>query len=224
MKIYWLGQAGLMIEAAGKTVIVDPYLSDSVEGIEPWNKRRVKADEGFLKIKPDVVVLTHNHLDHTDPQTLKHYLTDGGVTVLASGNAWRNIRSRFDARGNNFVMFNRGTQWTEEDITFKAVYAEHSDDTAIGAIIKAEGKTLYITGDTLYNDKVFADLPSEIDAVFLPINGVGNNMNMTDAALFCQRLQTKAVPLHFGLFDELDGNDLDYENKVVPEFYAEIRI
>ena len=74
MKITWLGQAGLMFETCGKIIVVDPYLSDSVEKIEPHNKRRVPVDENFLKIQPDVIVLTHNHLDHTDPDTLRHYL------------------------------------------------------------------------------------------------------------------------------------------------------
>ena len=90
MKITWLGQAGLMFEVCGKTVIVDPYLSNSVEKIEPHNYRRVAVDERFLKIKPDIIVLTHNHLDHTDPETLVHYLSENsGVLVLASENAWQ---------------------------------------------------------------------------------------------------------------------------------------
>ena len=67
MKITWLGQAGLLFETCGKTVIVDPYLSDSVARINPNNKRRVPTDERFLELKPDFLVLTHAHLDHTDP-------------------------------------------------------------------------------------------------------------------------------------------------------------
>ena len=93
MKVTWLGQAGLMFETNDKIIIVDPYLSDSVEKIEPQNKRRVPVDESFFDIKPDIVVLTHNHLDHTDPDTLKHYLGENSeILVLASGNAWQNAR------------------------------------------------------------------------------------------------------------------------------------
>ena len=35
MKIKWIGQAGLLIEADGKIILVDPYLSNSVEAINP---------------------------------------------------------------------------------------------------------------------------------------------------------------------------------------------
>ncbi len=37
MKITWLGQAGLLFESNGIKLIVDPYLSDSVEKINPQN-------------------------------------------------------------------------------------------------------------------------------------------------------------------------------------------
>lgn len=225
MKITWLGQAGLMFETGGKTIIIDPYLSNSVERIEPHNKRRVAVDESFFEIKPDIIVLTHNHLDHTDPETLKHYLgKDSEVCVLASYNAWQTVRKQFGGLKNNYVSFNRGTVWTENSIEFTAVYAEHSDDYAIGVIIAVEGKKYYITGDTLYNAEIFKDLPKDIDYVFLPINGRGNNMNMTDGKRFCEKIGSAAIPLHCGLFDELDMNEFGYENKIVPEFYKEIKL
>ena len=31
MRITWLGQGGLLLEHQGRTVMIDPYLSDSVE-------------------------------------------------------------------------------------------------------------------------------------------------------------------------------------------------
>lgn len=76
MKITWLGQAGLLFEDDEITILVDPYLSDSVETVNPRLKRRVRVDETFFDIKPDVIICTHNHRDHTDPETLKHYLTE----------------------------------------------------------------------------------------------------------------------------------------------------
>ena len=223
MKITWLGQAGLLLETGGLKIVIDPYLSNSVESIQPHFYRRVPVDERFLGLSPDVIVLTHDHLDHTDPETLKHYLGENtSVCVLASENAWNKVRARFGGIHNNYVCFNRGTEWTEGDVKFSAVYAEHSDSHAIGVIIEAEGRTYYVTGDTLYNKRVFEDLPAHIDCVFLPVNGVGNNMNMADAKRFCERLGTRAVPMHCGLFDEKRPADFAYENKIVPKFYKEI--
>ena len=224
MRVTWLGQAGLLFETDNKIIIVDPYLSDSVEKIEPQNKRRVPVDKSFFDIKPDIIVLTHNHLDHTDPDTLKHFITQSSnMLVLASGNAWNTVRARFGGN-NNYVMFNRHSEWTEGNIKFSAVKAEHSDEHAIGFIMESEGKKYYVTGDTLYNTDIFSDLPEGIDYVFLPVNGRGNNMNMEDGKRFCQRIGAKAIPLHCGLFDDLDMNKFGYENKVIPEFYKEIKL
>ena len=88
-------------------------------------------------------------------------------------------------------MFNEGTEFTVGDITFKSVYAEHSDDHAIGVVFEAEGKTYYVTGDTLYNKFVFESVTDDIDVVFLPINGVGNNMNLADAYRFVDKIGAK---------------------------------
>ena len=222
MKVTWLGQAGLLIESGKEVILVDPYLSDSVEKIEPHNKRRVAVDKRFWQVEPTVLLLTHDHLDHTDPETLCHYLSEQTrVTVLAPEGAYQIART-FGGLGNNYVKVVPGTEWTAGTVRFRSVFADHSDPTAVGYLVEAEGKTLYITGDTLYNSRIFNELPTQIDVAFLPVNGKGNNMNMTDGARFCEKIGAKAVPLHCGLFDDFDLNDFPYENKTVPEWYCEI--
>lgn len=224
MKVILLGQAGLLFDLDGVRVMVDPYLSNSVERLEPKNYRRQPIDESFFDIKPDILVLTHNHLDHTDPETLKKLFSrHNGICVLASGNAWQTVR-KFGG-DNNYIMFNRSTVWTEKGIRFEAIHAEHSDDKAVGVIISYDGKNYYITGDTLYNKKVIKDINVPIDVVFLPINGVGNNMNMTDAAQFAREIKAKtAVPVHFGMFDSINAGEFNFKNKVIPEIYKEISV
>lgn len=224
MKITFLGQAGLLFNLDGVRVMIDPYLSNSVEKVEPKNYRRQTIDESYFDIKPDILVLTHNHLDHTDPETLeKLFLKHSGICVLASGNAWQTVR-KFGGN-NNYVMFNRGTVWTQNGIRFEAVQAEHSDERAVGVIVSYGGSNYYITGDTLYNKKVINDINLPIDAVFLPINGVGNNMNMTDAARFAEDIKAKrAVPIHFGMFDSINPKDFKFKNKVIPQIYKEIKL
>ena len=63
----------------------------------------------------------------------------------------------------------------------------------------------------------------KIDAVFLPVNGAGNNMNMADAARFAIECGARwAVPVHFGMFDALDPREMACPNKVIPTVYREI--
>lgn len=220
MKITWLGQAGLLFETKDKKIMIDPYLSDSVERINPKNYRRVPVEDSLFDIKPDIMIFTHNHLDHYDPETVNRFITaETDVLVLSPKSVWDEVRKI--GGGNNYVLFNRHTRWTEGNIEFYAVKAEHSDTTPIGVIINDGEKKYYVTGDTLYNEEIFGDLPRDIYAVFLPVNGVGNNMNMEDARVFAKRTGAeKAVPLHFGMFDELKPEGFE----IVPEIYKEIKI
>lgn len=226
MKITWLGQAGLLLDNGKVKIIIDPYLSDSVEKVNPQNFRRAPVNKSFFDITPDVMIFTHDHLDHYDPETAEVFLKkqDKKITVLSPSSVWN--KARLLGGGHNYVQFNRHTEWTEYGIRFSAVKAEHSDPLAIGVIIEdlSEQKKYYVTGDTLYNAEIFSDIPDDLFAIFLPINGVGNNMNATDAERFAKRCGAKhAVPLHFGMFDEIDPNVFKCENNIVPSLWEEIK-
>ena len=226
MKITWLGQAGLLFDNGKVKIMVDPYLSNSVEKVEPLNYRRVPVKEEFLSVTPDVMIFTHDHLDHYDPETAPIFLErkEKRMTVLSPSSVWQKARA-FKAHNN--VLFNRGTSWTEYGFRFTAVKAEHSDVHAIGVLIEEldTAKIFYVTGDTLYNEAIFADLPENIDIMFLPINGVGNNMNVNDAARFFKKSGAKAaVPYHVGMFDEKTPEIFDADNRIILEIYKETEV
>ena len=226
MKITWLGQAGLLFDNGKVKIMVDPYLSNSVEKVEPLNYRRVPVKEEFLSVTPDVMIFTHDHLDHYDPETAPIFLErkEKRMTVLSPSSVWQKARA-FKAHNN--VQFNRGTSWTEYGFRFTAVKAEHSDVHAIGVLIEEldTAKIFYVTGDTLYNEAIFADLPENIDIMFLPINGVGNNMNVNDAVRFFKKSGAKAaVPYHVGMFDEKSPEMFDADNRIILEIYKETEV
>jgi L-ascorbate metabolism protein UlaG (beta-lactamase superfamily) len=224
MNVTWITQAGLVLESEKITVMVDPYLSNSVEKYEPANYRRVPVNEEFLSLTPDVLIFTHDHLDHYDPETVKRFITaDSGITVLSPRSVWEKVR--LFGGNNNYVCFNRHTSWTENEVIFTAVKAEHSDPFAIGVVMDTGKYRYYVTGDTLYNEDIFSDLPKDIYALFLPVNGVGNNMNAFDAERFaCRVSPQRAVPIHIGLLDNKTADIFNYENKVVPQIYKEIKL
>ena len=224
VKVTWLGQAGLYIEADGLRILIDPYLSDSVGRMNPEKHRRMPAADWMWKLEPDVLSFTHEHLDHYDPDTVEPFLKgDRALTVLAPSSCWQKVR-QYGGR-HNYVQFDRGTQWTQDGVRFTAVKAVHSDPCAIGVLLQTEGKRLYITGDTLYHPEIFRDLPERVDAVFLPINGVGNNMNMEDAARFAKDCGAKlAVPIHWGMFDDLDPTKFTFEPQIIPQYGGSIQI
>ena len=75
-RLFWLGQAGFVIMADGRTLLIDPYLSDSLaekyRGKTFDHSRMMSAPispSGFTRI--DLVLITHVHTDHMDPATLQ---------------------------------------------------------------------------------------------------------------------------------------------------------
>ncbi|MBR3837163.1 MAG: MBL fold metallo-hydrolase [Clostridia bacterium] len=227
MTVTWLGQAGLLFESEGRRIIVDPYLSDSIAKVNPLNQRRVPVDPRFLEIEPDFLIFTHDHLDHYDPESAEVYLgrSKKKITVLSPSSVWQ--KARQNQNGHNYVLFDKGVEWTDGNLRFTAVPACHSDPTPIGVIITdlAEGKHYYVTGDTLYRKDIPQSLPVKPDVIFLPINGAGNNMNAVDAARFAKETGAEiAVPLHVGLFDDIDPTIFQHPGRVIPEFYQIIEI
>ncbi len=228
MKVTWLTQAGLLFENSRLKIMVDPYLSNSVGEKDPRKNRRIPADESYLSLTPDVLLITHDHLDHLDPVTLGKILSsDKKITVLASENAYMKLREY--GKDHNYVLLAPHSVWSESGVTFYAVSAEHSDRRAVGFIIDDGKATYYISGDTLYNYDVIDDVldlvEDGVDFAFLPINGVGNNMNAKDAADFAYEIGAKtAIPLHYGLFDDIDPSDFDFEDALILQPYKETKL
>jgi L-ascorbate 6-phosphate lactonase len=226
MKYTFLGQAGFLIESGDVKIIVDPYLSDSVFKVNPKNYRRAPIDESYFDVDPDFLLITHNHLDHYDPESAPVFLKkEKPITVLGPTSVWN--ESRKNGGNHNYVEFNAGTEWTEKGLRFTAVKAVHSDPYAIGFIIEelCSGERVWLTGDTLYSKALLDGIPEGLLAIFLPINGVGNNMNATDAARLAKESGAKvAVPIHFGMFDEIDPKVFGLPNAVIPEIYKEVNI
>lgn len=111
MKVCWLGQAGLLFQTGKTTIMVDPYLSNSAAKINPRSFRRVPLDERIFDIHPDILIFTHCHIDHYDPETAERFLlSEKPITVLCPSSVWSNVRKY--GNGHNYVEFNAGTEWS----------------------------------------------------------------------------------------------------------------
>ena len=226
MKVTWLTQSGLLFENKRMKILVDPYLSDSLGEIKPEKKRKIPVDESFFEVKPDVILITHDHIDHLDIVTLKRFLdaAEKPLLVLSGESSYRKL---VELGGNhNYVLLSPHSVWSEQGVTFYSVHAEHTDRTAVGFIIDDGKETFYVSGDTLYNYDVIDDVldlaPDGVDFAFLPINGKGNNMNARDAADFAYEIGAKcAIPLHYGLTDDLTPEEFDFDDRLILEPYKE---
>ena len=229
MKSIWLGQGGLLIVSGKLKIMIDPYLSNSMREVDKTMRRRLKIDKRFLRVKPDLLILTNSHADHADMKTVKKllYKTKRRTVVLASGRAYDKVYSeRIPGRYTN-VMFEEGDEWTAGHLLITGIKCKTDDKTAFGILIEdtMSNKRIYYVGNTLYNKYLVQDLPKDIDIAYLPITGHYSTMNTVDAQRFANELGAKiVVPIHYGMFDHVDPKKFECENKMIAKPYVVIPI
>ncbi|MBO5212732.1 MAG: MBL fold metallo-hydrolase [Clostridia bacterium] len=224
MKIVWLGQGGLLMVSGKKRILVDPYLSNSCAKNDKNMSRRVRVKKKFLRCKPDMIILTNSHPDHTDIKTISSilYKSRKRITVLACENSFRILESSDIKSRYTRVMFGEGDEWTFENILIKGIRAKTDDKTSFGFTLDDEmsEKRFYYSGNTLYSKYVIDQIPSGIDTAFIPISGEYGCMNIYDAARFAIDTGAKnIVPISFGMFDSIDPQRLISPNTVIPKIY-----
>ncbi len=229
MKVTWLTQAGLLLDNGKMKIMVDPYLTDSLGEIKPEKKRRIPSDESFFNASPDVVLITHSHIDHFDVATLERVLASckSPALVLTSESVYE--KACAIGGDHNYVLLAPHSVWSENGVTFYSVHAEHSDRAAVGFIIDDGSQTYYVSGDTIYNYDVIDDVldlaPDGVDFAFLPINGKGNNMNARDAADFAYEIGAKcAIPVHYGTTDDMTPDEFDFDDRIILEPFKETKL
>ncbi len=83
MKLTWFDANTWLIEAAGKRILVDPWLVDDLTfGNLPWLVRGIKIDPPPIPTDIDLILLSQGLADHAHPPTLKQL--EKSIPVMAS--------------------------------------------------------------------------------------------------------------------------------------------
>lgn len=194
MKVTWIGQSGYILKSGSSEIILDPYLSDAVNILEN-RPRLVSAPIKPEDIHADAVICTHNHTDHLDtysaalmPENTHFITTSEGKDAL------------YSVGRKNVSVLSEGDSIAVGNFEITAVYAKHTIE-AFGAIIRAEGKTLYFSGDTLFDNRLFEISRFKPDISFICINGKLGNMNVKEAVITAGEIGAAInIPNHYGMF------------------------
>lgn len=194
MTIRFLGQSGYLIKTENSEIVIDPYLSDSVNRIV-GRPRLLPIPIKPSDISCDAVICTHDHLDHLDPDTITE-MTSKQLFITTNGG-----KEKLKASGKeNVIAINEGESVKLGDFEVTAVFADHTVE-ALGLIVKVESKTLYFSGDTLYNERLFDIAKYSPDVTFICINGRLGNMNVEEALITAKKIGAKLnVPNHYDMF------------------------
>ena len=218
-KITWLGQNGYMLCDDKTSICIDPYLSDSVFK-NSGKARLVEPPIKPCELECDVMICTHNHLDHVDPDTISVMKSRDTTLFLAPCDCEEKMRSLGVV---NYRKFDEGDKLSVGDFELEAVFADHTSKSAIGAVVKHSGLTLLFTGDTFYNERLRAYSRFDVDLLFICINGKLGNMNVEEAIKLTGEIGAKVgVPTHYGMFAENTEDPTKYTSRVKPSFEMKV--
>lgn len=194
MNIRWIGQSGYILHTATTEIIIDPYFSDVVNRVAS-RPRMVPAPISPADIRADAVICTHDHLDHLDPDAISEMPADTRFITTCEGVEKLKTLERYNA-----VSLQIGDSITVGDIRLTAVFANHTVE-AFGLIAEAEGTRLYFSGDTLFDERLFAIAAYHPDFTFICINGKLGNMNVQEAITVAKKIGAPVnIPTHYGMF------------------------
>ena len=159
------------IEMAGSTFLVDPYLAPKgsyagFEGTINSQKRNPLIDmkEPVEKVLEgvDAVIVTHTHADHWDeyaqkvlPKTLPIFVQNAGDARIIRSQGFKDVRVvGKNTEFNQVKLSKTGGQHGTDQMYAIPQLAELAGE-AMGVVMQADGeKTLYIVGDTIWNEEV----------------------------------------------------------------------
>lgn len=214
MRITWQGHSCFIVEAEGKSIIIDPFLKGNPTA---------KIDPSQVSV--NAVLVTHGHGDH---------LGDA-VEISKKNNA--PIIGTFElvnyctAKGASGHPMHIGGSHQFPFGKVKLTIAHHGSSFDTGAlgnpcgfVVSMGGKSIYHAGDTgLFTDMTLIGETNRLDVALLPI-GDNFTMGIEDAARAVGFLKPRmVVPMHFNTFD-LIRQDPEAFRKLVSKELAEVRI
>lgn len=159
VSITFIKHASLMIDFEGYFIHVDPV-----------NKQDDMRVDYELFPKANLVLVTHEHYDHLDNETVeiistketKFFSTENAVNQLGYGNVVE-VGDSFDVDGKVKVEVVPAYNVSPEQLQFHP--KERGD---VGYVIDLDGLRIYVAGDT-ENIAEMSNL-KDIDIAFLPVN------------------------------------------------------
>jgi L-ascorbate metabolism protein UlaG (beta-lactamase superfamily) len=178
--IKWLAHAGFQIKTKGKTIYID---------LEKY---------GEFTDKADLILVTHSHTDHCDPDQIQKARKPETV-IIAPSDCVSKI-------GGNVKTLKPGEETEIDGIHVKAVEAYgikrfrspgipfHPRGLGVGYMVTVEGKTIYHAGDTDFVPEMRQ--LKNIDVALLP-SGDTYTMDNSDATEAALAFKPRAlIPMH----------------------------
>ncbi len=212
----------MLIKFDGLNILVDPYLSNSVEELDSSDLvRQVNIPyipEELTNI--DWVLITHDHIDHCDPHTIPKLAIASPNSKFIGPEPVRRLLEKWGINSKRVFSSPPKELLLGNKVSLISVPCAHPELTIgmdgmpnfTGWILKIEDKIFYIAGDTSLFEGLLDFLKSqdEIDIGILPVNednyfrrrrGIIGNMTIREAFGLAEEVGIKTlIPVHWDMF------------------------
>jgi len=224
----WIGHSTVLINFLGKWVLTDPVMFERVGiyllggTIGPSRLTPPALNINELP-KPDLILLSHAHMDHTDYPTLKHFAEkypnqiDVVVAYLT-----KDVIDNLPWKSINILDWNE--EKLIEDFRIKALEVRHfgwrfpwerdrsrgymKDGRSFNAyLVERNGKKILFGGDTAMTDKLNVLKDENIEIAIMPIGAYNpwrrNHCNPEEALQMAENINAKYfIPIHTKTFKQ----------------------
>lgn len=206
--VWWLGQNGYIFKSPEGTLLAtDLYLTDSCTGIAPPGvdlSRQVPVLIPPEEIDVDILACTHNHQDHTDPETIAR-LRNKETAFFIGPHPSCDVYRRQNIEGGRILPIWPDRELELRDLRIRATFALPTDDTDlnhVGYILQfGSGPRIYMTGDTAECELLSAAARHKPGLMITCINGGFKNLSHDQAARLAAQIRPRAaIPCHYDMF------------------------
>ncbi|MDT8717202.1 MBL fold metallo-hydrolase [Clostridium sp. 19966] len=219
--IWQLGQESMVVKSGETICYFDPYLSNNVDDTFGNSPRSFKEPVDPSEINnADFVFISHDHLDHLDPETLVPIAKNSQKAKFICPAPHVHILIEIGIEKERIIAARAKEKINIGGMEIYPVAEKHEDYSIdsngnhgyLGYVVRYNEVVFYHAGDTIGFYELAEDLkPLKIDVACLPINGrdfkrlkVDNllgNMDFREAAELSNIIGADTIiPMHYDLF------------------------
>ena len=209
-----MAKAVLSAGCGDKTIVIDPYLSDSVAKVSPRLSRAIAVPIEPTDLKVDIFIVTHDHLDHLDPETIAGYQYKDTTKFVGPKSACIKLRT-LGIDGANIFTVDVGDAKLIDGVRLTGIFTipnEPAVEDTCGYLVEFEnGRSFYHTSDTAMSGELLEKAPHAEVGLFC-INGQWGNLSVEQAVELAVKVDPQyAIPHHYDVMKLNSKNPETFE-------------